>query len=133
MIQELDVQKIRKDFPMLQNQNLIYLDSSATSQKPYSVIRAVTDFYENCNANPLRGLYEIAQNATEKYEAAREKVRQFIHAKSTEEIIFTRNATESLNLVAYSYGLMAFQPGALWNITVICFHGSRQPSEQVRW
>ena len=56
MIQELDVQKIRKDFPMLQNQNLIYLDSSATSQKPYSVIRAVTDFYENCNANPLRGL-----------------------------------------------------------------------------
>ena len=111
MIQELDVQKIRKDFPMLQNQNLIYLDSSATSQKPYSVIRAVTDFYENCNANPLRGLYETAQNATEKYEAAREKVRQFIHAKSTEEIIFTRNATESLNLVAYSYGLMAFQPG----------------------
>ena len=92
MIQELDVQKIRKDFPMLQNQNLIYLDSSATSQKPYSVIRAVTDFYENCNANPLRGLYETAQNATEKYEAAREKVRQFIHAKSTEEIIFTRNA-----------------------------------------
>lgn len=73
MIQELDVQKIRKDFPMLQNQNLIYLDSSATSQKPYSVIRAVTDFYENCNANPLRGLYETAQNATEKYEAAREK------------------------------------------------------------
>ena len=65
MIQELDVQKIRKDFPMLQNQNLIYLDSSATSQKPYSVIRAVTDFYENCNANPLRGLYETAQNATE--------------------------------------------------------------------
>ena len=63
----------RKDFPMLQNQNLIYLDSSATSQKPYSVIRAVTDFYENCNANPLRGLYETAQNATEKYEAAREK------------------------------------------------------------
>ena len=56
MIQELDVQKIRKDFPMLQNQNLIYLDSSATSQKPYSVIRAVTDFYENCNANQQRNM-----------------------------------------------------------------------------
>ena len=92
---------------MLQNQNLIYLDSSATSQKPYSVIRAVTDFYENCNANPLRGLYETAQNATEKYEAAREKVRQFIHAKSTEEIIFTRNATESGCIQLWTDGISA--------------------------
>lgn len=130
MIQELDVQKIRKDFPMLQNQNLIYLDSSATSQKPYSVIRAVTDFYENCNANPLRGLYETAQNATEKYEAAREKVRQFIHAKSTEEIIFTRNATESLNLVAYSYGLMAFQPGDEILVSIMEHHSDMLPWQQ---
>ena len=130
MIQELDVQKIRKDFPMLQNQNLIYLDSSATSQKPYSVIRAVTDFYENCNANPLRGLYEIAQNATEKYDAAREKVCQFIHAKSTEEIIFTRNATESLNLVAYSYGLMAFQPGDEILVSIMEHHSDMLPWQQ---
>lgn len=94
------------------------------------MIRAVTDFYENCNANPLRGLYEIAQNATEKYEAAREKVRQFIHAKSTEEIIFTRNATESLNLVAYSYGLMAFQPGDEILVSIMEHHSDMLPWQQ---
>ena len=130
MTEGFDVGKIRKDFPVLQNPELIYLDNSATSQKPYSVIRAVTDFYENCNANPLRGLYELAQTATEKYEEAREKVRRFIHAKSTEEIIFTRNATESLNLVAYSYGAMALQPGDEILVSIMEHHSDMLPWQQ---
>ena len=130
MTEGLDVGKIRKDFPVLQNPNLIYLDNSATSQKPYDVIRAVTDFYEKCNANPLRGLYELAQTATEKYEASREKVRRFIHAKSTEEIIFTRNATESLNLVAYSYGTMALKPGDEILVSIMEHHSDMLPWQQ---
>ena len=130
MTEGFDVGKIRKDFPVLQNPELIYLDNSATSQKPYSVIRAVTDFYENCNANPLRGLYELAQTATEKYEEAREKVRRFIHAKSTEEIIFTRNATESLNLVAYSYGAMALKPGDEILVSIMEHHSDMLPWQQ---
>lgn len=130
MTEGFDVGKIRKDFPVLQNPELIYLDNSATSQKPYSVIRAVTDFYESCNANPLRGLYELAQTATEKYEAAREKVRRFIHAKSTEEIIFTRNATESLNLVAYSYGAMALKPGDEILVSIMEHHSDMLPWQQ---
>lgn len=130
MTEGFDVGKIRKDFPVLQNPELVYLDNSATSQKPYSVIRAVTDFYENCNANPLRGLYELAQTATEKYEEAREKVRRFIHAKSTEEIIFTRNATESLNLVAYSYGAMALKPGDEILVSIMEHHSDMLPWQQ---
>ena len=102
MSRNFDIEEIRKDFPIFQNKELVYFDSSATSQKPYEVINAITDFYQNCNANPLRGLYDLAQTATEKYESARERVRQFIHAKSSDEIVFTRNATESLNLIAYS-------------------------------
>lgn len=130
MTEGFDVGKIRKDFPVLQNPDLIYLDNSATSQKPYSVIWAVTDFYESCNANPLRGLYELAQTATEKYEAAREKVRRFIHAKSTEEIIFTRNATESLNLVAYSYGAMVLKPGDEILVSIMEHHSDMLPWQQ---
>lgn len=130
MTEGFDIGKIRKDFPVLQNPELIYLDNSATSQKPYSVIRAVTDFYESCNANPLRGLYELAQTATEQYEAAREKVRRFIHAKSTEEIIFTRNATESLNLVAYSYGTMALKPGDEILVSIMEHHSDMLPWQQ---
>ena len=96
---------IRGDFPLLQSRrDLAYLDSAATAQRPEKVIRAETEFYLRQNANPLRGLYEISREATEAYENARRKVRDFLNAESTEEIIFTRNATESLNLVAYSFG-----------------------------
>ena len=84
---------------------LAYLDSAATEQRPDCVIAAEKEFYERYNANPLRGLYELGINATDKYEEAREKVRKFINAKKTQEIIFTRNTTESINLVAYSYAL----------------------------
>src|SRR5574344_619519 len=90
---------------------LAYLDSAATEQRPDCVIAAEKEFYERYNANPLRGLYELGINATDKYEEAREKVRKFINAAKTQEIIFTRNTTESINLVAYSYALNNLKPG----------------------
>ena len=125
-----NVNEIRKDFPILQNSGIVYLDNSATSQKPYPVIDAVTDFYRNCNANPLRGLYDLAQTATEKYESARERVRQFIHARSADEIIFTRNATESLNLVAYSYGNLVLKPGDEILVSIMEHHSDMLPWQQ---
>ena len=130
MSRVLNVNEIRKDFPILQNKEIIYLDNSATSQKPEQVINAVTDFYRNCNANPLRGLYDLAQTATEKYESARERVRQFIHAKSADEIIFTRNATESLNLVAYSYGSPVLKPGDEILVSIMEHHSDMLPWQE---
>ncbi len=96
---------IRKDFSILNNQKIAYLDSGATTQKPIQVIRAVDNYYENENANPHRGAYKLSIKATEVYDEARKKVADFINAQSSEEIVFTRNATESLNLLAYSYGI----------------------------
>lgn len=125
-----DVNEIRKDFSIFQNKEVIYFDNSATSQKPYQVLDAVMDFYKNCNANPLRGLYDLAQTATEKYELAREKVRQFIHAKSADEIIFTRNATESLNLIAYSYGNLVLKPGDEILVSIMEHHSDMLPWQQ---
>ena len=95
----------KKDFPLLAANDVAYLDNSATTQKPACVIEAERDFYLKHNANPLRGLYDLAMQATDIYEDARVAVQKFINAKSEQEIIFTRNTTESLNLVAYSYGL----------------------------
>ncbi|MBQ2145112.1 MAG: SufS family cysteine desulfurase [Oscillospiraceae bacterium] len=93
---------VRKDFPLLvSDPSLCYLDSSATAQKPCCVLDAMRKYYEESNANPLRGLYDLSQVATDAYEDSREAVRSFINAKSTKEIIFTRNASESLNLAAY--------------------------------
>ena len=101
----MNTENVRKDFPLLAaNPHLAYLDNAATTQKPAAVLKAVTDFYKEANANPLRGLYELSQEATDRYEEAREAVRAFIGAASTREIIFTRNASESLNLLAYSLG-----------------------------
>ena len=96
---------IKKDFPLLENENITYLDSGATTQKPIQVIKAVEEFYERYNANPHRGAYTLSMEATEKYEETRTKIAKFINAKHREEIIFSKNATESLNLIAYSYGL----------------------------
>ena len=95
----------KKDFPLLMQQDVAYLDSAATAQRPASVLQAEKEFYEQANANPLRGLYELGVEATDRYEAARERVRKFLNARSDAEIIFTRNTTESINLVAYSYAL----------------------------
>ena len=94
-----------EDFPILKNRDMAYLDSGATAQKPQKVLDAVESFYEHKNANPHRGAYSLSIEATEAYESTRGKIAQFINARYPEEIIFSKNATESLNLLAYSYGL----------------------------
>jgi cysteine desulfurase/selenocysteine lyase len=105
----LDVQKIRNDFPILKRKlnggkPLIYLDNAATTQKPLAVINAIQDYYMNYNSNIHRAVHQLAEEATIAFEGTREKIAKFINARSTEEIIFTRNATEAINLVAYSWG-----------------------------
>ena len=95
----------KDEFPILQERKISYLDSGATTQKPQCVIDAIESYYKEYNANPHRGAYSLSIEATEKYESTREKVAKFINAKNREEIIFSKNATESLNLIAYSYGL----------------------------
>ena len=101
----------RKDFPLLMQDRTVYLDNAATAQRPQCVIDAEMDFYKKHNANPLRGTYPLSVEATDIYEQARARVAQFIHAASTEEVIFTRNTTEGINLVAYSYGLTNLKAG----------------------
>lgn len=99
------MKEIKKNFPILENKNITYLDSGATTQKPIQVIKAVDEFYEKYNANPHRGAYSLSVEATEVYENTRTKISKFINSKHREEIIFTKNASEALNLIAYSYGL----------------------------
>lgn len=116
------------DFPILNRhmngQRMVYLDNSATTQKPESVVRAICGYYGGCNANPHRGVYELSIKATKVYEDARAKVQKFINAKSPAEIIFTKNATESLNLVAYSYGLENVKAGDEILITITEHHSN---------
>ena len=88
------------------NKRLIYLDNGATTQKPLSVIDAISDYYKNYNSNIHRGVHQLAEEATMEYESTRERVQKFINSRSEKEIIFTRNTTESINLVAYSWGTM---------------------------
>ena len=95
----------KDEFPILQERKISYLDSGATTQKPQCVIDAIESYYKECNANPHRGAYSLSIEATEKYESTRGKIAKFINARNREEIIFSKNATESLNLIAYSYGL----------------------------
>ena len=110
-----DIQKIRQDFPILSRdvygKPLIYLDNAATTQKPLSVLDAMRDEYLNVNANVHRGVHYLSQQATDLHEAARERVRQFINAKKTEEIVFTRGTTEAINLVAASFCESQMQAG----------------------
>ena len=122
---------IRCDFPLLIQTNEAYLDNAATSQKPYCVINAVEDFYKHSNANPLRGLYELSVNATDRYEDAREAVAKFIHAGESAEIIFTRNTTESLNLIAYSYGLSNLREGDEIVVSITEHHSNILPWQMV--
>lgn len=117
----------KKDFPLLAGSDVIYLDNAATTQRPAQVLEAERRFYETKNANPLRGLYDLAVEATEEYESARKTVRDFIGAKSEQEIIFTRNATESINLVAYSYALSTLKPGDEILITIMEHHSNILP------
>ena len=126
----ISVNEIRKDFPLLENQKVIYLDTAATSQKPVCVLEAEREFYEKYNANPLRGLYELGEAATEKYEEARETVREFLNAKEAAEIIFVRNATEGLNLVAYSFGSLVLKPGDEILVSIMEHHSNLLPWQQ---
>ena len=121
----------RHDFPLLRENPIVYLDSAATAQRPDVVIEAEMEFYRNYNANPLRGLYSLGIEATDRYEEARECVAKFIHAASAKEIIFTRNATESLNLVAYSYGLSHLQKGDEIVVSILEHHSNHLPWRMV--
>ncbi|ADU28120.1 cysteine desulfurase [Ethanoligenens harbinense] len=123
------------DFPILQTKThgkrLVYLDSAATAQKPLPVLDAVRHYYEEENANPHRGNYELSVLATERYEEARALTRAFINAKEDAEIIFTRNTTESLNLIAYSYGMHFIQEGDEIVLSIAEHHSNLIPWQQV--
>lgn len=121
----------RQDFPLLRENPIVYLDSAATAQRPDVVIEAEMEFYRKYNANPLRGLYSLGIEATDRYEEARECVAKFIHAASAKEIIFTRNTTESLNLVAYSYGLSHLQKGDEIVVSILEHHSNQLPWRMV--
>lgn len=128
----LALDQIRADFPILERQvhpgvPLVYLDSTATSQKPRAVIEAMDHYYRISNANIHRGIHVLAEEATAGYEAARQKVASFINAASAKEIIFTRNATESINLVAYSWGRANLRPGDLVILTEMEHHSNLVP------
>ena len=123
----LDINAIRKDFPFFESSNLAYLDNSATTQRPKVVLDAISDYYYHSNANPFRGLYQLSIDATEKYEHARHTVAQFINASSDKEIIFTRNASESLNLVAYSLGNLLLKEGDEVITTIVEHHSNMLP------
>ncbi|EOR27620.1 SufS subfamily cysteine desulfurase [Clostridium sartagoforme AAU1] len=124
-----------KDFPTLNKEKngkrIVYLDSAATTQKPNSVINSIKDYYEQSNANPHRGAYELSVLATEAYDEAREKVKKFINAKYREEIIFTKNATESFNLLAMSYGMTYINEGDEIVISIAEHHSNLIPWQQV--
>lgn len=121
----------REDFPLLKENPIIYLDSAATAQKPSCVLQAERDFYEHFCANPLRGFYALSVEATNRLEEAREEVRSLLNAPSAQEIIFTRNATESLNLVAYSYGLSRLKPGDEILVSIMEHHSNLLPWQMV--
>ncbi len=123
--------EIKKDFPLLENREITYLDSGATSQKPIQVIKAIEEFYEKNNANPHRGAYTLSMEATEEYENARTKIAKFINARHREEIIFSKNATESLNLVAYSYGMDNLKQDDEVVISIMEHHSNLVPWQKI--
>ena len=122
---------IKKDFPLLENENITYLDSGATTQKPILVIKAVEEFYQKYNANPHRGAYSLSVEATEQYENTRTKIAKFINARHREEIIFSKNATESLNLIAYSYGMDNLKKDDEVVISIMEHHSNLVPWQKV--
>ena len=117
----------KEDFPIFKNRDIAYLDSGATAQKPQIVIDAINNFYDKFNANPHRGAYTLSVEATAVYEGTREKIAKFINAKHPEEIIFSKNASESLNLLAYSYGLDNLKNGDDVGISIMEHHSNLVP------
>ena len=128
-------QKIRDDFPILKqrinDEPLVYLDSAATSQKPQAVIDSVVNYYQTINANTHRSVYTLGQRATDEYELARKKVQRFIKAKSSKEVVFTKGTTDSLNLVASTYGEKNIQAGDEIVITYMEHHSNLIPWQQL--
>ncbi len=131
----LDAQKLRADFPifeqLIHGRPLAYLDSAASSQKPRQVLDAIRDFYETSYANVHRGVYTLSERATAGYEGAREKVREFVNAPSAREVIFTRSATEAINLVAYAWGLDNLGPGDAVVVTELEHHSNFVPWQYI--
>jgi cysteine desulfurase/selenocysteine lyase len=134
-LDDVELEEIRDDFPVLRQKvhgkPLIYFDNAATSQKPRVVIDSLNDYYQRYNANVHRGLHALAERATKEYERAREKIAKFIHAESTECVVFTRGTTESINLVAYSWARANLQQGDEILITWMEHHSNTVPWYQV--
>lgn len=122
---------LKMDFPILENRKISYLDSGATTQKPIQVINAIKEFYEKYNANPHRGAYSLSIEATEEYENTRTKIAKFINSKHREEIIFSKNATESLNLIAYSYGIENLKKDDEVVLSIMEHHSNLVPWQKI--
>src|SRR4026209_2945213 len=132
---KLDAHKLRADFPILDREvngkPLAFLDSAASAQKPRQVLDAMRDFYETMYANVHRGVYYLAEQATAAYEGARETIARFVNAPTAREVIFTRNATEGINLVAYAWGLSNLGPGDLVLVTELEHHSNFVPWQYI--
>jgi cysteine desulfurase/selenocysteine lyase len=132
---KLDARKLRADFPIFEQEihgkPLAYLDSAASSQKPRQVLGAMTEFYETSYANIHRGVYDLGERATEAFEGAREKARAFVNAETTHEVVFTRNVTAAINLVAYAWGLDNLGPGDIVLATEMEHHSNFVPWQYI--
>jgi cysteine desulfurase/selenocysteine lyase len=132
---KINTEKIRKDFPILsrdiRGKKLIYFDNAATSQKPRQVIDAISDYYSQHNANVHRGVHKLSEEATESFEAARKKVADFVNAGDVRQIVFTRNATESINIVSYSWGRRNIKKGDEVLLTQMEHHANLVPWQQL--
>ena len=128
----MDLKSIKSDFPIFKNNpGLVYLDSTATSLKPKPVLEKLLEYYEKYSANVFRGVYGISERATEEYEGTRKSIADFINAEKTEEVIFTRSTTESLNLVTYSLGRKIISEGDEIVTTVMEHHSNFVPWQQL--
>ena len=134
-VETLDVERIREDFPVLEREfdgtQLVYLDNAATTQTPEPVVETITDYYRNYNANVHRGIHQLSQEASIAYEEAHDRVAEFIGADGREEIVFTKNTTESMNLVAYAWGLNELGPDDEVVLTEMEHHASLVTWQQI--
>src|SRR6056297_3267183 len=134
-IEPLDVEAIREEYPILQREfggeQLVYLDNAATTQTPERVVETIADYYRTTNANVHRGLHQLSQEASIAYEEAHDRVAEFIGAEGREEIVFTKNTTESENLVAYAWGLNELGPGDEVVLTEMEHHASLVTWQQI--
>ena len=127
----LDIERIRKDFPILQTsvygKPLVYLDNGATAQKPWAVLKAIEDYYTHLNSNVHRGVHHLSQKATDAYEASRRKIQAFLNARHEHEVIFTKGTTDSINLVAYSFGKQFVKEGDTVLVSTMEHHSNIVP------